>query len=204
MKLPFALVLLAMVQIPQPANAQQRRSPGPARVLKQTVVSTTYRDWHDVDEVTIIHSFDASSFRNIAVESFDTSGLKLPDANDNTRRAVESALGMIKPAFIEGLKRKAQRKRMDNGLDKTLIVRARLIKVDPGSQAARYWIGYGAGAVKIAIVGEIIDGSSQKTLVRFAQERRSGFGMFGGGYGELFARTARQLGGDVAGLINAF
>jgi len=41
-------------------------------------------------------------------------------------------------------------------------------------------------------------------LVRFAQERRSGFGAFGGGYRALFERTARQLGGDVAGLINAF
>ncbi len=40
--------------------------------------------------------------------------------------------------------------------------------------------------MKVAIVGELVDGASQKTLVRFAQERRSGFGAFGGGYGELF------------------
>jgi hypothetical protein len=205
MKLPFALVLLALFSITHPAKAQPRRSPSPARVLvKQTAAPGTYRDWHDVDEVTIIQPFNASSFNTIAVESFDISGLKLPAANDNTRRAVESALRMIKPAFIEGLERKAQRKQIDNGPNKTLIIRARLIKVDPGSQAARYWVGYGAGAVKIAIVGEIIDGSSQKTLIRFTQERRSGFGIFGGGYGELFARTARQIGGDVAGLINVF
>ena len=58
--------------------------------------------------------------------------------------------------------------------------------------------------MKIAMAGEIIDGASQKTLVRFVQEPRSAFGAFGGGYGELFQRTARQLGGDVAGLISAF
>jgi hypothetical protein len=175
-----------------------------ARSVQSTAASVTYRDWHDVDEVTIIQSFNASSYSQIAVESFDSSGVKLPEMNDNTYRAVQSALRTIKPAFIDGLERKAQRKAGSASAGQTLIIRARLTKVDPGSQAARYWVGYGAGAVKIAMVGEIIDGVSGKTLVRFAQERRSGFGMFGGGYSALFQRTARQLGGDIAGLINAF
>lgn len=52
--------------------------------------------------------------------------------------------------------------------------------------------------------GEISDGASKKTLVRFKQERRSAFGAFGGGYEELFTRTARQIGEDIAGLVNAF
>ena len=130
--------------------------------------------------------------------------VKLPEANDNTYRAVQSALRTMKPAFIDGVVRKAKRKAGVSGSGRTLVIRARVTKVDPGSQAARYFVGFGAGAVKIGILGEIVDGSSGKVLVRFAQERRSGFGGFGGGYGALFARTARQLGGDVAGLINAF
>ena len=79
-----------------------------------------------------------------------------------------------------------------------------MTKLDPGSRAARYWAGFGAGAVKIAMTGEIIDGASKKTLVRFKQERRSAMGVFGGGYDELFTRTARQIGEDIAGLVNAF
>ena len=78
------------------------------------------------------------------------------------------------------------------------------MKSDPGSQAARYWGGFGAGAAKVGITGEIIDGRTNKVLVRFTQERRSGFGLFGGGYRELLARSMRQIGGDVAGLIKAF
>ncbi len=162
------------------------------------------RNWHDVDEVTIFQSFSASAYSQIAVESFDTSGVELPKPSDNTYQAVQSALRMIKPAFIDGLESKARRKAGSAASARTLVVRARVTKLDPGSQAARYWGGFGAGAVKIAMVGEIVDGASQKTLVRFVQERRSGFGAFGGGYGELFQRTARQIGGDVAGLINAF
>jgi len=168
------------------------------------VAPGTYRDWHGVDEVTIIRPFNAAAYSQIAVESFDSTGVKLPPANDNTYRAVQSAIRMMKPAFMEGLAEKAQRKTNANAPGKTLVVRARLARVDPGSQAARAFLGFGAGAVKIAIAGEIIDRSSGKVLVRFAQERRSAFGAFGGGYGELFQRTARQIGGDIGELINAF
>ncbi len=164
----------------------------------------TYRDWHGVDEVTIIRPFNAAAYSQIAVESFDSTGVKLPPVNDNTYRAVQSAIRIMKPAFMDGLAQKAQRKASANAPGKTLVVRARLAKVDPGSQAARYFVGFGAGAVKIAIAGEIIDRSSGKVLVRFAQERRSAFGAFGGGYGELFQRTARQIGGDIGELINTF
>ena len=164
----------------------------------------TYHDWHDVDEVTIVQPFNASAYSQIAVESFDSAGLKMPDTNDNTYRAVQIALRVMKPAFMDGVAQKAKRKVGPSAPGKTLVIRARLIKVDPGSQAARYFVGFGAGAVKIAIAGEIVDRSTGKVLVRFVQERRSGFGAFGGGYGALFERTARQLGGDIAELINAF
>ena len=163
----------------------------------------TYRDWHDVDEVTIIQPFVAANYAQIAVESFDSRGVKLPPVNDNTHQAVQLALQRMKPAFMEGVSRKAKRKTSDNAPGKTLVIRARLTKVDPGSQAARFWVGFGAGSVKIAMLGEIVDAASGKVLLRFAQERRSSFGAFGS-YGPLFERTARELGEDVAELINAF
>lgn len=171
----------------------------------------TYRDWNgDIDEVTVIQPFNAASYTAIAVESFDTAGVPLPNPGDNTYEAVRSALRMIKPAFMAGLEQTARRKIGANnppgarGDGRTLIIRARVTKLDPGSRAARYWAGFGAGAVKIAMTGEIIDGVSKKTLVRFKQERRSAVGAFGGGYEEFFTRTARQIGEDIATLVNAF
>ena len=59
------------------------------------------------------------------------------------------------------------------------------------------------GAAKVGVSGEIVDGGTGKVLARFTQERRSGFGLFGGGYRELLDRTLKQIGGDVAGLIRA-
>ncbi len=175
-----------------------------ASAAPQSTAPGTYRDWNEVDEVTIVQPFRAATYTTIAVESFDSSGVELPDPDDNTSEAVKKALRTIKPAFIEGLEKKARRPGAASSKGGTLIVRARLTKIDPGSQAARYFAGFGAGAVKIALSGELVDGTSGKTLVRFVQERRSGVGAFGGGYAELFQRTGRQLGGDVAGLINAF
>lgn len=171
----------------------------------ESVAPGSYHDWHDIDEVFILQPFAGSQYDTIAVENFDTSRVQLPPADDNTFRAVQQALRDMKPAFIDRLTKNARRRRASRRQSgRTLLIRARLTKVDPGSQAARYWAGFGAGAVKIQIAGEVVDASSGQTLVRFVQERRSGFGAFGGGYGDLFRRTARQLGGDVATLINAF
>jgi hypothetical protein len=175
----------------------------PAIAARPSTAPGTYHDWHDVDEVTIIQPFVAANYSQIAVESFDSSRVQLPPANDNTHQAVQLALQRMKPAFIQGVGEKAKRKTSGNAPGKTLVIRARLTKVDPGSQAARFWVGFGAGAVKIAMIGEIVDAASGKVLVRFAQERRSSFGAFGS-YGPLFERTARQLGGDAAEVINAF
>jgi hypothetical protein len=191
----FCAVLgtLSLVQ-PRDANAASKGATAPG----------TYRDWNgDIDEVTILQPFNAASFDSIAVESFDTTGVQLPNPKDNTYPAVLSAMRLIKPAFMGGLQEKAHRK-IGAGGRGTLIIRARMTKLDPGSRAARYWAGFGAGAVKIQMAGEIVDGNSKKILVRFRQERRSAFGVFGGGYEELFTRTARQIGGDIATLVNAF
>jgi hypothetical protein len=180
-----------------------------AAASKRTTTPGTYRDWGgDLDEVTIVQPFRLDTYNDIAVESFDAAGVTLPNPNENTYEAVRLALSSIKPAFIQGLLQNLRQKpgaaNMPRGKGETLVIRARLLKVDPGSQAARYWIRFGAGAVKIEMLGEVIDARSRKTLLRFRQERRSGVGAFGGGYGELFARTARQIGGDVAELLNAF
>lgn len=168
-----------------------------------------YRDWNgDIDEVTILQSFRLDTYNDIAVESFDVTGVQAPNQKENTHAAVQSAIGSIKPAFIEGflknLRRKVGGTNPVRGKGQTLVIIARLTKLDPGSQAARYWVGLGAGAVKIGMTGDIVDARTRRILVKFKQERRSGFGVFGGGYGELFSRTARQIGGDIADLLNAF
>jgi hypothetical protein len=186
--------------------------PHASAASKRATTPGTYHNWDgDLDEVTIVQPFRLDSYADIAIESFDITGLPLPDPKENTFLAVQTALSKIKPSFIEGFQRKLRRRPQVNEAPSrpgtrpnTLVIRIRVTKADPGSQAARYFGGFGAGAVKVALFGEVIDAPSGKVLLRFAQERRSGFGLFGGGYGELFVRTAQQLGGDIANLLNAF
>jgi hypothetical protein len=180
-----------------------------AAASKGTTTPGTYRDWNgDIDEVTILQPLHLDAYNDIAVEAFDITKVPLPNPKENTYEAVRSALNSLKPAFLEGFQKNLRRKpggqNPVRGKGQTLVVLVRLTKADPGSQAARYWGGFGAGAVKIEMTGEFVDAASRRVLVRFKQERRSAFGLFGGGYGDLFARTARQIGGDVADLMNAF
>ena len=180
-----------------------------AAASKGSTTPGTYHDWDgDIDEVVILQPLHLNAYHDIAVEAFDVSKVALPNPKENTYQAVHAALNSLKPAFLEGFQKDLRQKpggpNPARGKGQTLVVLVRVTKLDPGSQAARYWGGFGAGAVKIEMTGEFVDAASRKVLVRFKQERRSGFGMFGGGYGELFTRTARQIGGDVAELLNAF
>jgi hypothetical protein len=147
-----------------------------------------------------------ANYTRVAIQRIDTSNAPLPDKKDNSYDDVRAALAGSTEAFAQGLRAKLPGLQVQAGSGgaNTLVVRARITKSDPGSQAARYWGGFGAGAVKVGLSGEIVDGSTNKVLVRFQQERRSGVGLFGGGYRELLDRTLRQIGGDVAGMIRAF
>jgi hypothetical protein len=163
-----------------------------------------YTDFHDVDEVTIVQPFQAKNYNRIVVQRLNTSTAPLPDPDDNSYNDVKAALANSTAPFIAGVREKAgMQVQPGAGGPGSLIIRARITKSDPGSQAARYWASFGAGAAKVSISGEIVDGGSGKVLARFTQERRSGFGLFGGGYRELLDRTLKQIGGDVAGLIRA-
>lgn len=166
-----------------------------------------YKDFNDMDEVTVVQPFQLDSYSRVVVQTIDTRNAPLPPANDNSYPAVKTALAASTASFVEGMRREIGGMQVQTGSGggaKALLVRARITKSDPGSQAARYWGGFGAGAAKVGIAGEIVDGATGKVLVRFNQERRSGFGLFGGGYRELLDRTMRQIGGDVAGLLRAF
>lgn len=194
----FLLVFTAAaLLLPVQAEAQKNASLKPGR----------YEDWNDIDQVAIVQPFQLSSYSRVVVQPLDTRNAPMPDAKDNSYRAVNEALANSTGPFVEGLRRKLdgiQVQAGPGGGPNALIVRARIIKSDPGSQAARYFLSFGAGAVKVGISGEIVDGRTNKVLVGFTQERRSGVGGFGGGYRDLLDRSLRQIGGDVGGLLRAF
>lgn len=197
-----ALLLLALV------------AAGPVVVRADTAAGGTapgsYQSWRGrINEVVIQQPFKADNYRDILVEPLGTVGVQVPEKarQEEADRALKSA----KAAFMEGLRghlreRGTNRSSQRNAAQDALVIRARLVAIDPGSENARYYLfGLGGGAVSVSIAGEIFERSSHRTLVTFRQTRRSSFGSGGGtGFGRLFSKTTRQIGGDVAALINAF
>jgi len=203
---------LALVFLSSIAFAESKPKPtAAAKPQSATVTFTpgTYHDWHRYfDEVTVVKRVSTVSFRHVDVSLTGSPQLQFPDPHDNSYRAVKEVLAAAPRPFLQGLQEKLNKPGVTVGpSDRTgsgsLLVRAQITTLDPGSQAARYWGGFGAGAARVEIRGEIIDGRDLSVLFRFKQERRAGFGLMGGGYHAMLDRAIRQIGGDVAGLLNA-
>lgn len=196
----FALLTITIAALPLYARGK--------KALASTVPGT-YENWGpDIDKLEIVKTFKFSDYNKVAVEPFDTDSVKLPEKDDNTYEPVKKVLASSTEGFVQGLRGNVDAKvSVDEKPGKaadTLIIRAKVLAMDPGSKAARYWAGFGAGAAKAKIEGEIVDAKTKVVLARFTQERRSGVGMMGGDYQELMQRNLNAIGEDVAKLLKAF
>ena len=170
-----------------------------------------YTEWNgEIDELEIVESFKLADYDRIVVEPFDTSATPLPEEKDNTYAPVKSILASVGPPFAAGLSAVLSKPPIEVGeagkapSSGALVVRGKVINMDPGSQAARYWAGFGAGAARTELAGEVVDVKTGKVLLRFRQERRSGVGMFGGDYEKLMQRNLRTIGEDLANALRRF
>jgi hypothetical protein len=122
---------------------------------------------------------------------------------------VKAVLASPARAFVDGLREDAPTSFSisegsgGKGSD-TLIVRAKVVEMDPGSRAARYWAGFGAGAARAKVDVQLIDAKSGKVLLKFEQERRSGVGAAGGDYESLMNRNLSAIGKDLAFILKSF
>jgi hypothetical protein len=197
-------IALAVAVLAAPASdAVAKKKPAPTAPGK-------YTEWgDDIDELEIVESFKTADYERIVVEPFDTSATPLPDPDDNSYVAAKTALAYVTPPFVEGLSSQLAKPPSAVGDPGTappgaLVIRGKVTTMDPGSRAARYWGGFGAGAARTEIQGEVADAATGKVLLRFRQERRSGFGIAGGDYVKLMQRNLRTIGEDLAGVLKSF
>ena len=79
-----------------------------------------------------------------------------------------------------------------------LALLGRFTELDPGSQAVRQWIGFGAGKSKVCLKGHLVD-ATQKSLGEFS-DCRSSLG-WGGSSGEM-ENSTRSIGEHIASLLS--
>jgi hypothetical protein len=199
LRLVLAILVLSVLAAPASARRKSEASTAPGK----------YTDWNgEVDELEVVQAFRLADYSKVVVEPFDTKDTPLPGKDDNTYAAVKGVLAAPSGPFTQGLSgelgdRVAVSQGSEGG-EKTLLVRARVASLDPGSRAKRFWGGFGAGAASAGLQGEVVDAATGKVLLRFKQERRSAAGAFAGDYVELMNRNLLTIGQDLAGVLKAF
>jgi len=198
----LSLILFLLLALAHPAAAKTKAHP---------TAPGQYTDWNgEIDELEVVEAFKTSDYTKIVVEPFDTSATPLPEKSDNTAEPVKAVLASVTPPLVEGLHEElpklpvALAKEGETAAPRELRIRGKILVMDPGSRSARYWGSFGAGAARAQIAGEVLDAATGKVLLRFTQERRSGFGAFGGDYEKLMKRNLKQIGGDIGGMLKLF
>jgi hypothetical protein len=173
----------------------------------------TYKEWGpDIDEIEILKSFKTADYDRLVVLPFDTSATELPDKSDRSYDTIKSVLAGFSSTLVKGLKPELKAKLQVEAVDKapktakTLILRGKVVDINPGSRAGRYFGGFGAGAAGSKISAEIVDAKSGQVLARFTQSRRSGgtWKPAGGSDAEVMRDSIHAIGEDVAHLLDAF
>lgn len=171
----------------------------------------SYHDWNgDMDEVEVVETFRLADYQRLLVADFDTAETPLPERDDNTWEPVQEVLSDVGEPLLNGLRETlpgvAVERRAEGGgaAEGALLLRGKVLEMDPGSRAARYWAGFGAGAARAKLQGEVVDAASGRVLLRFTQERRSGVGMGGGNYVNLMRRNLFTIGEDLGSGLGRF
>ena len=170
-----------------------------------------YLDWgdDDLEELEVVESFRFSEFSCVAVAPLDLSAV-LYDGGVS-RRELQRTLANIDDVFFKGIRegvRDFSRTPVEAAsapAGRTLVIRAAVVDLDPGSRAARVKIGHGAGAARARVRGEVRDGSTGRLLLRFVHEERAGTGRLGAGSpSQLMLKSAERAGEDVGRVFKAF
>jgi hypothetical protein len=155
-------------------------------VLAHTRPSPTapgeYRNWGgSIDKLEIVAPFRLASYHQVVVEPLDTSATPLPNAGDAAYKPVQEILAQATSPFVFGLKEllpkvpaQVQGPEVSPGPG-ALVVRCKLLTLNPGTRAPRY-ASNDPDRPSAVIAGEVVDGGTGKTLLRFRQERRFGSG----------------------------
>ncbi len=169
-----SVIALSFLTLSATAFAHSRPSP---------TAPGEYRNWGgEIDKLEIVTPFRLSSYHQILIAPLDTSSTPLPDARDTSYKSVQEILSQATSPFVFGIKEvltKVPTQVAGPGVSPgpgTLVVHCKLTALKPGKQHPRY-SSNDPDRPSAMIEGEVMDGGTGKTLLRFRQERRFGSGI---------------------------
>lgn len=175
----------------------------------------TVKDWNGgtIDQAEFVKRFQLRSYSELKVLPIDSSQTKLPPQDENTYEPVKTVLARVDNILTTALASKlkgriavqpSQELPQLGQARQMLVLRIKADKVDPGSQALRMWVGFGAGSSGVGLSGELIDGESRAVLLRFQHLRASSMGAFGGDYVRMLSSDVESVAEDLGELLIAF
>jgi len=121
---------------------------------------------------------DLSRYSILVVEDF-----AVTDPKAKGRKRAELVVGaparmarLVQTAVDPGLFREVRRGRLDRPDSDAVVLRVEVTQYKPGSEAARLWVGAGAGSARLDFVARLIDGATGAEIATFADERAWGWG----------------------------
>lgn len=167
-----------------------------------------FKDWNRLDEVEVKQMFKLSDYDKVTVQAFNTADVPMPTKDDNTFAPTEEAQSKFNERYLNQVKdgfEPLQVSAADNMTsDKTLLIRGKLVQLDPGSKAARYFAGFGAGHATVGIACELVDAKTGTVLVKMVQARAGSGGVFGGSYDKLLRELTEEVADDTVKLAKLF
>jgi Domain of unknown function (DUF4410) len=173
-----------------------------------------YKDWNKlIDHLEIVEPFQVTAFTMIVVLPLDTKQTPLPKQDDNTYPPTATALSKATDFFITGIKKRvagkleasiAEQAPTADAAKGVLLIRGEVLELNPGSRAARYWVGFGAGKSRAEIKGEIVNAETGAPLLKFSHARASSMGEGGGDYTTFLDDDIREVGEDIGKMLLSF
>jgi hypothetical protein len=173
-----------------------------------------YKDWNKlIDKLEIVEPFQVTAFTKIVVLPLDTKQTPLPKQDDNTYAPTATVLSDATDIFITGIRKHvagklgasiAEQPPTADAAKGVLLIRGKVLEINPGSRAARYWVGFGAGKSRVEIMGEIVNAETGAPLLKFSHARVSSVGEVGGDYTKFLSDDVREVGEDVGKMLLSF
>ena len=195
MRCPSVLAIVLGIPLLAGCGAH-RMTPVDARPvgdLKAEVVDT------DGGHVGVAPDFKPAAYRVVVLEPFEVSASEIKD-QDDVRFAKDMAaylhaqvLRRLQAAGIFARVVDATVSTAQSSGERSIRLQGQISKLTEGSQALRYFVGFGAGAAKAQIETRLVDAQSQRVVLITADRRAAGMGIFGGDGRQFVTESLDQM-----------
>jgi hypothetical protein len=157
----------------------------------------------DAGLVGIAPGFNVKSYRVLLVESFLVAPAEIKDEEDV--RLARDMSAYLRTQLVSKLRAAGMYAEVLDGSitqppvgKDVLLLQGDISRPTEGSQALRYFVGFGAGATKAQIETRFLDGQSREVRTITADRRAAGVGIFGGDSRQFLTESIDQM---AAGLV---